>query len=84
MARGRRQTRTGAETRSTFDKSPEVDVALLDLQRRYLQTGRGKPSMKDLIIEGIGLLLEREGLSAIPQPRPPVTAVIEMPKKAGA
>lgn len=82
--RGRRKTRTGDETRSTFDKPPEVEVAILDLQKHYLKTGRGKPSMRDLIVEGIGLLLQRERLPAMPQPQLPVTTVIEMPKKAGA
>ena len=85
MARGRKRTRTGDETRSTFDKPPEVDLALLDLQRRYLGTGRGKPSMRDLLIEGISLLLEREGLPAIPEPSgSAAAAVIQMPKKTGA
>ena len=85
VPRGRKRTRTGDETRSTFDKPPEVDLALLDLQRHYLRTGRVKPSMRDLLIEGISLLLEREGLPAIPEPQgSPFTAVIEMPKKTGA
>jgi len=85
MPRGRKRTRTGNETRSTFDKPPEVDLALLDLQRQYVKTGRGKPSMRDLLIEGIAVLLEREGLPAMPAPETkPTTGVIEMPKKAGA
>jgi hypothetical protein len=83
--RGRRRSRTGAETRSTFDKSPEVDLAILALQQEYLKTGRAKPSMRDLLIEGIGVLLERERLPAMPQPvKLEATSVIEMPKKTGA
>ena len=85
MERGRRKTRSGNETRSTFDKSPEVDVAILDLQKRYVLTGRSKPSMRDLLIEGITMLLEREGLPAMPRPRAaPVRSVVQIPKKAGA
>jgi len=85
MGRGRRKTRTGEETRSTFDKPPEVDIAILELQQRYLKTGREKPSMRDLLIEGIAALLEREGLPAMPKTdRSPATSVIEMPKKTGA
>src|SRR5258706_3158838 len=53
MGRGRRKTRTGDETRSTFDKTPEIDIALLQLQQHYLKNGRGKPSMRDLLIDGI-------------------------------
>jgi hypothetical protein len=84
MGRGRRKTRTGQETRSTFDKSPEVDVAILDLQKHYMKTGRGKPTMRDLLNEGLSLLLGREGLPAIVEPELAQTStVIEMPKKAG-
>jgi hypothetical protein len=85
MARGRRKTRTGAETQSTFEKTPELDIAILDLQKRFLQTGRAKPAMRDLLMEGIRLLLEREGLPAMAEPiAPTASAVIEMPKKTGA
>lgn len=83
--RGRRKTRTGAETRSTFDKPPEVELAILWLQQHYLKNGRGKPSMRDLLIEGVAALLEREGLPAMPKADPlPAASVIEMPKKTGA
>lgn len=83
--RGRRKTRTGREIRSTFDKPPEVDLAILDLQRKYLETGRIKPSMRDLLIEGIATLLQREGLPSMPVPKPVSTpTVIEMLKKTGA
>ena len=85
MGRGRRKTRSGDETRSTFDKSPEVDIAILELQGHYLRTGRGKPSMRDLLIEGISSILKREGLPAMPEiDRSPNTSVIAMPKKTGA
>jgi hypothetical protein len=85
MGRGRRKTRTGDETRSTFDKPPEVEIAILELQQHYLKTGREKPSMRDLLIEGIALILGREGLSAMPEAvRSPATSVIEMRKKTGA
>jgi hypothetical protein len=85
MGRGRRRSRTGDETRSTFDKSPEVEIAILALQQQYLKTGRGKPSMRTLLDEGIAALLEREGLPAMPATKQtPVTTVIEMPKKTGA
>jgi hypothetical protein len=83
--RGRRKTRTGAETRSTFDKPPEVDLAILSLQQHYLKNGRGKPSMRNLLIEGVAALLEREGLPGMPKAAPESAAsVIEMPKKTGA
>lgn len=85
MERGRRKTRTGEETRSTFDKPPEVDLAILQLQQHYLETKRGKPSMRDLLIEGIALLLEREGLPRmIAADQPAESSIIEMPKKTGA
>jgi hypothetical protein len=85
MARGRKRTRTGEETQSTFEKTRALDIALLDLQRRYLQTGRGKPAMRDLLTEGITLLLKREGLPTITEPQASTpSAVLEMPKKAGA
>jgi hypothetical protein len=85
MGRGRRKTRTGDEIRSTFDKPPEVDIAILELQQHYLKTGRGKPSMRDLLIDGIAALLERERLQAMPElDRTPATSVIEMSKKTGA
>jgi hypothetical protein len=85
MALGRRRTRTGDETRSTFDKSPEVDMAILEIQRRYLQTGRAKPSMRDLLMEGIAALLQREGLPAMQEgKRLPAVGVIQMPHKTGA
>jgi hypothetical protein len=84
MGRGRRKTRTGHETRSTFDKSPEIDLAIVDLQRHYMKTGRGKPSMRDLLNEGLSLLLVREGLPQMIEPEmTPASTVIEMPKKAG-
>jgi len=83
--RGRRKTRTGAETRSTFDKPPEVDLAILSLQQHYIRLGRGKPSMRDLLIEGVVALLEREGLPGMPKNEPAAApTVISMPKKAGA
>ena len=85
MGRGRRKTRTGDETRSTFDKPPEVDIAILQLQQQYLKTGREKPSMRDLLIQGIAILLEREGLPTMPEAdRPPTISIFEMPKKTGA
>jgi len=84
MARGRRKSRTGGETRSTFDKSPEIEMAILALQQQYLKTGRRKPSMRDLLIEGIATLLEREGLPAMPEADRSAASVIAMPKKTGA
>ena len=82
MARGRRKTRTGKETRSTFDKSPELEIALLDLQRRYVLTGRRRPSMRDLLMDGIVLLLEKEGLPSLVKPdRSPASTVVELSKK---
>jgi hypothetical protein len=83
--RGRRKTRTGGETRSTFDKSPEVELAILSLQQHYLKSGRGKPSMRDLLIEGLAVLLERENLPWMSKADDTSAAgVIEMPKKTGA
>jgi hypothetical protein len=85
MPRGRKRTRTGNETQSTFEKTPALDIALLDLQRQYVKTGRGKPTMRDLLTEGISLLLEREKLAAIPEPKPiSKPSVIEISKKTGA
>lgn len=85
MQRGRKRTRSGDETQSTFEKTPALDIAILDLQRRYLQTGRGKPTMRDLLVEGITLVLEREGLPAMPEAKPPTApTVISIPKKVGA
>lgn len=85
MSRGRRRTRTGTETPSTFEKTPALDIAILDLQKRYIATGRRKPSMRDLLIEGISLLLEREQLPAMPvEALPSRSTVIPMPKKTGA
>lgn len=85
MTRGRKKKRTGGETRSTFDKTPELEVAILDLQKRYIKTGRGKPTMLALITEGIAMLLEREGLPAMPKPdQTSKSGVIEMPQKTGA
>lgn len=82
MGRGRKKTRTGAETQSTFEKTPELDIAILDLQKRYLQTGRAKPTMRDLLMEGIALLLTREGLPAMAtRTASTMPAIIEMPKK---
>lgn len=40
--------------------------------------------MRDLLIEGVAALLEREGLPAMPKIDSPETSVIEMPKKTGA
>jgi len=41
--------------------------------------------MRDLLIEGISLLLEREELTAMPEPKPvPKSSVIEISKKTGA
>lgn len=85
MPRGRRRTRTGNETQSTFEKTPALDIAFLDLQRQYIETGRGKPTMRDLLTQGISLLLEREGLPAIPEPKTvSKPSVIEISKKTGA
>jgi hypothetical protein len=85
MARGRKKTRTGDETQSTFEKTPELELAILDLQRRYLQSGRSKPTMRELLTEGIALLLEKEDLPAMPEPRTnDVSVIIQMPKKTGA
>jgi hypothetical protein len=84
MQRGRRRSRTGEETQSTFEKTPALDIALLDLQRRYLTTGRGKPTMRDLLMEGIVALLQREGLPAMAQPKQTVTTIIDISKKTGA
>jgi hypothetical protein len=85
MPRGRKRTRTGNETQSTFEKTPALDIALLDLQREYVKTGRSKPTMRDLLTEGISLLLEREQLPAMPEPKPaPKSSVIEISKKTGA
>ena len=85
MPRGRKRTRTGAETQSTFEKTPPLEIAILDLQKRYIETGRPKPAMRDLLIEGIGLLLDREGLPAMQRPvAATVSTIIEIPKKSGA
>jgi len=81
MGRGRRKTRTGNETQSTFEKTPAIEIAILDLQLHYLKTNRPKPAMRDLLIEGISLLLAREGLSAMPQPKSTATTVIEISNK---
>ena len=83
--RGRKQKRTGYETRSTFDKSPELEISLLDLQRHYIKTRGNKPTMRDLLIEGISTLLEREGLPAIQVAHPVLSpSVISIATKAGA
>lgn len=84
MTRGRKRTRTGSEAPSTFEKTPAFEVAILEIQKKYLLTGRSKPSMRELLMEGIALLLVREGLPAMPEPQPEVVAtVLEMPKKSG-
>jgi hypothetical protein len=83
MGRGRRRTRTGNEIQSTFEKTPALEIAILELQRRYLETGRGKPSMRDLLVEGLELLLEKERLPALQEPKQAPATVIAMPK-AGA
>lgn len=84
MPRGRRRTRAGNERSTSFEVTPEIDIAFLDLQKHYMQTQRGKPSRRDLLIEGMSLLLEREKLTALPEPlAPAMKAVIEMPKKLG-
>jgi len=83
MGRGRRRTRTGNEIQSTFEKTPALEIAILELQRRYLETGRGKPSMRDLLVEGLELLLEKERLPALQEPKQAAATVIAMPK-AGA
>jgi hypothetical protein len=79
--RGRRQIRTGKETRSTFDKSPEIEIALMDLQKHYVRTGRPKPSMRDLLVSGIAGLLEKEGLDPMESERPPIASVVELTPK---
>ena len=85
MPRGRRKTRTGDEAVSTFEKMPAFDIAILDLQKKYLQTGRTKPAMRELLMEGVALLLEREGLPAMPESRVrEISAILEMPRKSGA
>jgi hypothetical protein len=84
MPRGRRKTRTGDETQSTFEKTPALDIAILDLQKHYLKTARGKPTMRDLLGEGIRLLLEREGLPAMVEPKQAAATVLQMSKKTGA
>ena len=85
MPRGRRRTRAGNERNTSFEVTPEIDMAFLDLQKRYLQTQRGKRSRRDLLVEGLSLLLEREELPALPELlAPAANAVIEMPKKSGA
>lgn len=85
MPRGRKRTRAGNERTSSFEVTPEIDMAFLDLQKRYLQTQRGRRSKRDLLIEGLSLLLEREKLQALPVPITfTAKAVIEMPKKSGA
>lgn len=85
MPRGRRKTRTGDEAASTFEKTPAFDIAILDLQKKYLQTGRTKPAMRGLLMEGIALLLKREGLPAMPEPLVEgISTILEMPKKSGA
>ena len=84
MGRGRKKTRTGDETQSTFEKTPALEIAFLDLQKRYLQTGRSKPAMRELLTEGIALLLQREGLAAMPESKAnTASTLLEMPKKAG-
>ena len=85
MPPGRKKTRTGNEAASTFEKTPECDIALLDLQRKYLETGRSKPSMRELLMEGIALLLQREGLPAMREPvTEGISTILEMPRKPGA
>ena len=81
MARGRRKTRTGKQTPSTFEKSPELEIAILNLQLHYLKTGRARPSMRDLLTEGIERLLEREGLPSMPRTIPSANAVISISDK---
>ena len=85
MVRGRRRIRNGNEATSTFEKTPEFVVAVLDLQKKYVQTDRSKPAMRDLLMEGISLLLEREGLPGMTQPmKTEFSPILEMPKKSGA
>jgi hypothetical protein len=85
MTLGRRRTRVGTERKSTIEITPDLDGAILDLQKRYRQTNRRKPSMRDLIVEGVSLLLEREGLPAMPTAGEiNGSAVIQMPRKTGA
>ena len=85
MALGRRRTRFGNERKSTIEITPELDVAILDLQKKYRLTKRPKPTMRDLIMEGVALLLVREGLPAMLIPSEPIgSTVIEMPRKTGA
>ncbi len=85
MPRGRRKTRIGDETQSSFEKTPALDIAILNLQLRYLKTSRRKPTMRELLMEGISMLLEREGLPAMPEPKPTsAPIVIEIPRKSGA
>lgn len=74
VAKGRRRFRDRGLTRSTFDKGPAVDLAIIELQRRYVQTGRRKPSMRELLTEGLSALLEREGLPQILAGPPPQAA----------
>ncbi len=67
MPRGRRKTRTGDETRSTFDKSRDLDIAIARLQTRYLESDRHKPTMRELLMRGINLVLKEEGLTLMPE-----------------
>lgn len=84
MARGPRKFRTGNETTSTFEKTPAVDLAILDLQRHYVTTGRAKPSMRDLLVEGLSMLLVREQLPAMPEQQQAAAPVIQINKKTTA
>jgi hypothetical protein len=84
MTRGRKRTRSGNERSTSFEVTPEIDIAFLDLQKHYMQTQRGRPSKRELLIEGLSLLLEREKLPALPEPLAlEMKPVIEMPKKMG-
>ena len=85
MAVGRRRTRIGNERKSTIEITPELDVAILDLQKKYRQSKRRKPTMRDLLVEGVGLLLQREGLPAMLVSSEQLgSTLIQMTRKTGA
>jgi|HubBroStandDraft_5_1064220.scaffolds.fasta_scaffold27443_3 hypothetical protein len=82
--RGRPRTRLSDERKTSISLDKDLRLAIRRLQLRREENDR-PATMRDLLREGITLLLAKEGLAAMADLQQVVSGVVvEMPRKNGA
>jgi hypothetical protein len=80
---GRPKQLSGEERTTTIMLDIATQEAILNLQLRRLRSTGRKPTLRDLVREGVDSLLRQEGLEALPSASPlPSGTVIPISKTA--